>query len=537
MPISSILILPSTATPSTTSVVTITSTSSASSSTVVAAAPATPTATTVTETPSSSSSAISASDAGAISQGHHAPFYIAVVVGSILAIGLVAAVVAWVIRLRLHARRRRENPELPWTNHHTDHDQLEAEKGATFHGRSIHRTKSKDFSSQDTVPWEPCGDRDVGEPKRSNSYVHSSGNSRLAANSGPYMEYQPYPDNLAYPGPMYHGHALRDAYSESLEGHRSLASTLGPLTVANMTPGDASPASSCASTPVTMYTAHTGSTSEHAAQSTSPAPICGSDDSWKTLPLPSQMQHVEQPISEQASWTASLRSNFTQAFNAVAASLPSGAALMIKDTDGDGLIPRPTGSSQRPSLYSLFSRNDSIACKPWTLEEHGDGTGRVLFHDLGPEGYNHGAPQIYRSSDTMVTHPPQSAYNLGSRYGRRPRQPSMRSSLSSASSCSAYSTTSSVPDPNSSAPRLPALARHSTIKLDPMATVYEKKEEDDAFHSQLKRPHVVTRSSSSGCSVTAYYYGVDAVGEEESTDSDDVMQRTLVDRRKIRRVV
>ncbi|KAG6918487.1 hypothetical protein DXG01_014114 [Tephrocybe rancida] len=551
VPLPSISVPPLTVTPPATSVVTLTPTDFVSSSAEVAAASVTPTETTVTETPSSSPSAVSSEDSTLTDQGHHAPFYIAVIVGSILAIGLIAAVVAWVVRLRMHARRRRENPHVPWANHHEDDDGLEAGRDAIFIGEPIDRIGSKDISSQDAVPWEPLGDRDVGTPKRSDSYVRSSMRSSLASGHGPYTEYQHYPvseDSVAYPVPLYHGHTLaRGSYSGSSRGHRS-NSSLGPLQVANMTPGDASPSLSCTSPPVSMYTARTGSISEYGSRTRT----AGSGGSWDTLPLPGQTQgSVEQMMTDDSSWTASLRSNFTYAFNAVAASLPTGTALMInkQDKSTDVLTPQPTRSSGRRSLGSIVSRNDSVVCKPWTLEERGDGTGRVLFHDVRPEN-----PQIRGSfdspsrasstRDSFISQPSQpttlrpNVHNFGSRHGsgRGPQQPSMRSSPSSASSISAYSMSSGV---DGSAPRLPALSRHSTIKLDPMATVYEKKEEDDALQPPKRPATLATRSSSSGCSVTAYYYGADATFADggESTESEDSIQQTLVDRRKFRRVV
>ncbi|KAG6816181.1 hypothetical protein H0H87_008055 [Tephrocybe sp. NHM501043] len=539
-------VISSFSTPSTTSAVTLTSTTTVSSSAEVAAA-ATSTTSTITESPPSTSSAASSSDSSTVDQGHHAPFYIVVVVGSFLAIGSIAAVIAWAIRLRMHARRRREDPaDVPWVNHREENDMIEAGRGATFRGSSIHKIGSGAKSSQDFVAdWQPHSDRDIWGPRRSDSYVHSN----LADGHAPYMSYLANPNSIhderiAYPAPLYHGHVVTQSIypdpNQSIDGRQS-ASTLGPLMVANSTPGDTSPASSCVSTPTTMYTARTGDTGEYGSRLSLSGPSVpgGCNHTWQPLPLPGQTQSsIEQPTNDVTSWTASLRSNFTQAFNAVAASLPSGPALMIKNQD--------TRNSQQ-SLDSFLSRNDSIVCRPWTLEERKDGTGRVLFHNLPSEGYSEGiqlygshltpgSPSRSTSIDPSSTDgdselvPPRTGELLGPRYGRVARQPSMRSFMSTSSSCSAYSMTS--------APRLPALSRHSTIKMDPMTTVYEKKEEDIVIAPQ-KRPAATTRLSSSGCSVTAYYYGLDAkhTEGEVSTDGDDTIQQTLVDRRKSRRVV
>ncbi|KAG6862100.1 hypothetical protein C0995_005910 [Termitomyces sp. Mi166 len=555
--------------------------SAETSSSEIALASKTPTATTVTEAVvevPSSSPVQATNDDGAVTEGgHHAPFYIAVIVGTILAVGLIAAVIAWAVRLRMHARRRRENPLVPWANHHEKGCALEACRDAMFIGQPINRSGSKDISSQDAIPWEPCGDRDVGEPKRSDSYMDSSLRSSLVPGPAPYPEHQSYPvhaHNVIYSVP-YYGDTARYPNTSSeggLDGYGS-GSSLGPLQVANQTPADASPSSSCTSIPVSMYTAHTGWTSDsrHRPQFSesygedvqrSQIPPRGTQETWDTLPPPlpgrTQNRSVETITDDSSSWTASLKSNFTNAFNAVAASLPSGAALMInrQDKNFDGLSPQLTQRSGRRSLFSAFSRSNSSASQPWTLEERGDGTGRVLFHDLEADGHNDGlttsefqpgATPVRRIStrdsiSPLVAQPRRSAmlkpntYETESDYGRSLRQPSMRSTLSTTSSSSAYSMVSAI----SSAPRLPVLSRHSTIKLDsPMATVFERRERNIPQNHSHKRP-AVTRSSSSGCSVHSYYYGADATHAErlESTEGDDESkQQALVDRRRSRRVV
>ncbi|KAH0580087.1 hypothetical protein H2248_002897 [Termitomyces sp. 'cryptogamus'] len=565
-----------------TSIVTLaaaTSTPFASTSAEMAPASGTPTATTVTQAtadvPSTSPSQSVTNDSAVTEEGHHAPFYIAVIVGTILAIGLIAAVIAWAVRLWMHARRRRENPLVPWANHLEARCPLERARDATFIGQPINRSASKDISSQDVIPWEPCGDRDVGEPKRSNSHLRSSLHSSLVPDPVLHAEHHAYPvraHNAAYPAPYYHGHAVGDtnmASDGTLDGYSSLSS-LGPLHIANRTPGDISPSSSCTS-PGNMNIGHTGwinsgprprfseSYNEGTSRSNIPPRTRSTEEAWYTLPLPRRTQdwNDETITDDSSSWTASIKSNVTNAFNTVAASLPSGAAFMInrQDKKFDGLSPRPTRSSARRSVFSFFSRANSSASQPWTLEERGDGTGRVVFHDVEADGYDHGsdsqadsATRIRHTLSTRdaisscVAQPPQSAMftpnecDTGLCQGRSLRQPSIRSTLSTASSSSAYSMASAV----SSIPRLPALSRHSTIKMDSsMVTVFERGERIVPRSSFPKRPAtLVARSSSSGCSVYSYYYATSATHAQggESTEDDESNQHALMERRS-RRIV
>lgn len=571
-PTTSISVLPFTVPSPTTSVVTLAAAistaltspgeNSSAESALVSEIPATTVTEAVVQVPSSSPSPAANDNSVVTEGGHHAPFYIAVIVGTILAIGLIAAVIAWAVRLRMHARRRRENPIVPWANHHVEECPLEASRDAIFIGQPIDRSASKDISSQDVIPWEPCGDRDVGQPKRSNSYRRSSLRSSLVPGPAPCDEHQPYPvqaHNVTCPAPYYLDHTMRDINMSSdgtLDGCSSVSS-LGPLQVANRTPEDISPPSSCASTPVNLFTSNIGWTADFESRprfskptdegrTRSNVPLRNTEETWDTLPLPVRTQNCSEEIitDDSSSWTASIKSGFTDAFNAVAASLPSGAALMInrQDKNLDGLSTRPQ-SSARGSLFSYISRSNSRVSQPWTLEERGDGTGRVLFHDIEADGYEHGRPASELRTDARSTKraslcdsispPPRfgrtHVYDTGSRYGRSLRQPSMRSALSTASSSSAYSMASAV----SSIPRLPALSRHSTIKLDSrMATVSEREERNLPFTGRSKRPAtLITRSSSSGCSVHSYYYG-DTTSDEpvESIQSKESKQQEQVDR-------
>ncbi|KAF5376633.1 hypothetical protein D9615_007852 [Tricholomella constricta] len=575
---------------------------------------ATPTSSFLAASASPSSSSIPSEDISSNNASHHAPFYVAIVVGTIVVIGLIAAIIAWVFRLRLHAKRRRAIANVPWANHQND-DGLEEGRDATFIGQPIDRIGSKDISSQDVIPWEPRGDRDVGEPKRSKSTLRGSVHSSSYV-PDPFADTRSYPvfaEGVAYPLPLYqhYTNSYLDA-DGSLDGHQSM-STLGPLQVANVTPGDASVASSRASTALGMNTPvpgdgeyecgtprenQTGSRPRFLGlegdglrvpwsstrRSSFASRRLGGSGNWERLPMPGETQNADRvgPAAADDGWTASLKSNLTHAFNAVASTLPSGPSLMRShvEDDDDILTPRPRqGVVSRRSIRSNFSgvdfnekslsRKDTGSSRPWSLEERDDGTGRVHFHGRGLNGYGYGTPQLLGSFATLnapssagtsihrmsthgsnaplITRPPQSAflkpeaYRRDSQHGKgNQRQPSMRNSLSGASSvysmASGMSGALAQPPP---APRLPSFSRHSTIRVDALHTVSEKKEEDGDGATEQRPASLVTRSSSSGCSVTSYYYGADATSViSDATEMEEVAHKALTDRRrKLRRAV
>ncbi|KAG5650352.1 hypothetical protein H0H81_012544 [Sphagnurus paluster] len=629
---SSIAFLSSTTAPDTTPLSTDLSTTPSSSiplPTTEATTPeATPTSETVSisstavvETSSSSSSSAAATPSAIVADKstssddgtHHAGFYIAIIIGTIVIVGIIAAFVAWFVRLRLHSRRRRADPLVPWANN--NEDGLEEGHETTFIGQPIDRIGSKDISSQDVIPWEPRGDRDVGEPKRSPSYVRGSVRSSvISAVSGsdvfqpepyPYPQHlhqQTYPilrDSVAYPLPLYQAYA-RGASSQmvsegSFDGQHS-ASTLGPLQVANGTPGDVSVASSCAPSPLVAQgeprKSQVGSQlirDAWARRASYASRRQGGEGDWEQIPMPGEAQAQNTGgATTDDSWTASLKSNLTHAFNAVAANLPSAPTLVMgyggkQEHDGDNLTPRPqqgAGRSMRSSsnfsgidFNAPLSRNDTVSSAPWTLEEHDDGTGRVHFRGQvygDGAGSRYGVPQILGSCATLAptsaatsiyrisTHdsraplmpPPKNAllgpdtckhHTAGSQYGRSSgqRRPSMRSGVSRAGSV--YSLASGASSAFGPAPCLPAFSRHSTMRLalDP---VREKKSEDlesecSSMGQERERPAgLVSRSSSSGCSFGSYYYGTGADASGDEAEDTQQAQALTDRRRRLRRV-
>ncbi|KAF5389780.1 hypothetical protein D9757_006014 [Collybiopsis confluens] len=94
--------------------------------------------------------------------------YIGISLATIVVIACIAALIAWWIRLRSHTRKRNKSVSVPWASlpdsSFTDSDSLEK-------GESLQVSNPHDDPLQRT--WEPRGDRDAGEPKRTKSYMDS----------------------------------------------------------------------------------------------------------------------------------------------------------------------------------------------------------------------------------------------------------------------------------------------------------------------------------------------------------------------------
>lgn len=399
------------------------------------------------------------------SSGHNPPFYVGIVLGTIVVVALLAALIAWGIRLRTHSRRRSENSlDVPWAKPGNNDGVLEEGRHLAFSGsRNLTvNTSAMDISSQDAMAhahtWEPRGDRDVGEPKRSESFLNMpiSPSRQPTPTYDPFSEHSHYPhlaDSAAYPLPAYNSPYMttRGAPSHltgsdfdargSVDYHGS-TSTLGPLQVANLMPGDASAFSSRAPTALGMnaVSGEYGTPREDIAGSRprflglegeglqvpwSSAPssrpnlrnfgsrrswLRGSGN-WEPLPMPGESVQ-EREAAERDGWAMSLKSNLMSAFNAVAANVPSGPTM--RDTQEGYLTPTPARqaadrSAQRQSKeWNNFSgnalaREGTTSSNAWTLEDNGDGAGTVHFRGL--EGYGGGdhafSPQVGGSSLTL----------------------------------------------------------------------------------------------------------------------------------------
>ncbi|KIK60731.1 hypothetical protein GYMLUDRAFT_600536 [Collybiopsis luxurians FD-317 M1] len=134
-------------------------------------------------------------------------FYVGIALGIIVVIACLAALIAWWFRLRAHNRRRKKSSSVnvPWAGADSapsspfpDYDSLE--KGSGSIGGEAHQG----LSSQDDArlrTWEPRGDRDVGEPKRTKSYlesINSSSSSPVKRSAGPILSLPELPP-VVYP--------------------------------------------------------------------------------------------------------------------------------------------------------------------------------------------------------------------------------------------------------------------------------------------------------------------------------------------------
>ncbi|KAJ3973903.1 hypothetical protein EV361DRAFT_897263 [Lentinula raphanica] len=138
-----------------------TSIASATSSMASSSSPPLSTMSSSSTTSPSSLAASATSSATTTASTKEPTLYIGIVLGTIIVIACCAALIAWWLRIRTHNRRRKKNVAVPWANRpgsslssFADSDSLE--KGGA--------------SDSHQCTWEPRGDRDVGEPKRSMSY-------------------------------------------------------------------------------------------------------------------------------------------------------------------------------------------------------------------------------------------------------------------------------------------------------------------------------------------------------------------------------
>jgi hypothetical protein len=376
---------------------------------------------------------------------HTIPFYIGVVLGTIAIIACIGAFIAWWVRLRAHSKRRRKFAAtyVPWCKRDGD-DGLEEARDPGFGGGPV--------SIADIVhgnSWEPTGDRDVGEPKRSHSFLYTP-ISPLKRPVAPFATdnlYHPgvatvqipqLADSVVYPLPLANPYAATRPMPHHLDSTNSsipeTANSLGPLQVANIMPGDVS-----MSRPATVL-GMTGS--ENVSEFGTPRELVpgsrprfwglegsGLDLPWAPLrmqsknsrrgstaesghkskhPPPSRTPgELRNSLSRNSSdartegWTASLRANFVNAINSVAGNL-----IASGHTDRDNLTPVPQRTGQRRLRHdagwaehvggklvgrplkreaTVYSTISQLS-RVWSLEETGEGVGVVHIHSLGTHG-------------------------------------------------------------------------------------------------------------------------------------------------------
>ncbi|XP_006455925.1 hypothetical protein AGABI2DRAFT_180762 [Agaricus bisporus var. bisporus H97] len=425
--------LPSDSLPATTSSVSINSSSSA----VVSAKP------TITVAPPTQSNNLSPSP----------PYYVAIVVGSIAGVATLAALIAWAFRRHAHAKRRRlaeSASQLPWVySGGTDDDDRSAGTSITPDVEYGMRNADTEVgitnlgSREDMAyvqAWEPRGDRDVGEPKRSEGFTDRKTRPPFLAqqipsfqlfsphSAGEFMEDTPSP------------HGIR--VSSGTIDPQLLVDTLGKgstLLITNRVPGDISvcssqeagfPSQACDSlplhskigtprefVPVRSYLALDGEGFDIPREEKSVSAFSAiTDELLENKPRSRIMsaEHIRKTWDRNASasneypgisttitkdhepdgegWANSIRSNLVNALNAVAANLPLTTVTSRGEEveNSDNLTPaRPKRSLKYKELLSddnLFSSLDrkdtisSVASNPWSFVDTGSNSGIVHIH-------------------------------------------------------------------------------------------------------------------------------------------------------------
>ncbi|KAJ4467001.1 hypothetical protein J3R30DRAFT_2082549 [Lentinula aciculospora] len=118
--------------------------------------------------------------------------YIGIVLGTIIVIACFAAFIAWWFRLRTHSRRRKKSVAVPWAS------RPESSLSSFVDTDSLEKGESLNPSRR---TWEPRGDRDAGEPRRTKSYLQDI-NPPVKRRSLPILS-TPSPPPATYP---FYGH-------------------------------------------------------------------------------------------------------------------------------------------------------------------------------------------------------------------------------------------------------------------------------------------------------------------------------------------
>lgn len=384
---------------------------------------------------------------------HSPPYYVAIVLGSVAGVATLTALVAWAFRRHAHAKRRRlaeSASQLPWVySGGTDDDGRSAGSAVTPDVEYGMRNTDTEVgitnlgSREDMAyvqAWEPRGDRDVGEPKRSELFADRKTPPPFLAQQIP--SFQLFSRYSA-------GEFMRDTPSPygvrvssgSIDPqlHRDTLGKGSTLLITNQVPGDIS---ACSSQEAGFPSQAHGSLSPHSTIGTPreivPIPrFLGLDGEGLDIPREEKpgspfsiitdnllqnktrsrimsAEHIrktwdrtvsvqnEYPGNTTANardqepdgegWASSIRSNLVNALNAVAANLPIATAVSkSNDMDNsDKLTPVRLKQSlkhkellREHNLSSSLDRKDtitSLASNPWSFVETGSNTGIVHIH-------------------------------------------------------------------------------------------------------------------------------------------------------------
>ena len=380
---------------------------------------------------------------------HNPSFYVGIVLGTVAAIACLCALIAWLIRLRRHVRRRHaaRSLKLPWAKPVDDSWSLESghRSGSDI---DIAAISAMNLGSRedlaDVQAWSPRGDRDVGEPRCADS---GNNGSTYSLQNHPIPEYCLFSDDSVRAFASSEGystasllphHNLRQLPSHLIDQelaarvsreHASLGSNdnidgrmdspnhanrdCGTPRETMNKPRFLSLRGNGLNVPWLMNPSTTRSMVERLRNHGKPA-----EPPWEQISSRRNLDEIDKKgVEAEEPWSASFKSSLVSAFNAVAANLSS--AVGAPQMNGSGLTSAPSKrmTARRTSVRDTFwgedvfnskvkelSRETSVSTmtsKAWTLEETREGAGVV--HLFIPSIQVCGEPVIQRPHLTGPT--------------------------------------------------------------------------------------------------------------------------------------
>ncbi|KAF9480647.1 hypothetical protein BDN70DRAFT_877347 [Pholiota conissans] len=337
---------------------------------------------------------------------HPPTFYVGIGLGTIVAVALLVAVIAWWLR-RKTRRRRRAQTTVPW-GRSDDYDDGTLETGNRISEMEAVALAAHNLGSRQDLAhiqaWSSLGDRDVGEPKRAQTYssgpLHGSypyprSRNPLYADQTtgygyPYGEYEHQPTTRHLPSHLVAENISprtrqrdRSLYARARQYDYPKRSLTGVSTGIGLAYGDGRIPSPWSQEQSSQFLPPPRTMADRLRNLGKP-PATESKEDPERLPSPTGPALGNEELEQ---WSSSLKASLVNAFNAVAANLGGGAPRLKEE---DGLTAAPKRSVRRArSSYSQekadtgLSRRESVlttVSKPWTLEEVSDGAGVVHLH-------------------------------------------------------------------------------------------------------------------------------------------------------------
>ncbi|KAM6493150.1 hypothetical protein JOM56_011284 [Amanita muscaria] len=436
------------------------------------------------------------------------PPYAGIVLGTIAGIACLAALLTWWIRIRSHAKRRRlyGDTDIPWAP-------SESIDGGLEEAREVTQTRSReDLVPAELEAWQPRGDCGIGEPRRfecqqkdlitsskgpltpiyNNPYAHRVG----AANPDDDLAFVqpcrngPYPNARLLPSYL---RTVNSSSSGSVDDH-STASSLGPLRVANLLPGDRSAATSRAGTVLGMDSQayslgsediedliNTESCSTLDQRTNSTLSWANTTAVLKETDAVSEKQETPSTTAAQEGWATSLKTIFA----VMASNLSTRSASVKRKDDRFTPIPRKRSAAGFSSESDAQRDIASVPYRPQMSLEGRRGTkSRQLRREL-----------LSRSRDGLR--------------GMLDSTPSRASSI--------YSTASANYQSDQFG-EMPTNASQDFADINSSSSVTSDTRNRETSWS---RPAALTRVSSTGCSIST-----------QLTENEEAAQRALIDRRR-----